>query len=71
MPSNWSSAPLKPTKTSLFGYRAAFESYVLIKDQVWSERLARFAAAIMPELQRGLPVPDEYKQEVPPARTPT
>jgi len=27
----------------LFGYRAAYESYVLIKDQEWSERLAKFA----------------------------
>ncbi len=48
----------------LFGYRAAYESYVLIKDLAWSERLARFAA-YLPELQRGLPVPDEYKAETP------
>lgn len=48
----------------LFGYRAAYESYVLIKDQAWSERLARFAA-FLPELQRGLPVPDAYKAETP------
>jgi len=48
----------------LFGYRASYESYVLIKDMAWSERLARFAQ-FLPELQTGLPVPDEYKQEVP------
>ncbi|MEE9142189.1 MAG: Zn-dependent hydrolase, partial [Gammaproteobacteria bacterium] len=48
----------------LFGYRAAFESYVLIKDPEWSERLSRFVA-FLPELQRGLPVPDEYKREEP------
>jgi len=48
----------------LFGYRAAYESYVLIKDQEWSERLSRFAA-FLPELQRGLPVPDAYKAEEP------
>ena len=30
----------------------------------WSERLARFAQ-YLPELQTGLPVPDEYKQEMP------
>jgi hypothetical protein len=48
----------------LFGYRAAFEAYVLIKDLAWSERLARFAA-YLPELQQGLPVADEYKREVP------
>lgn len=48
----------------LFGYRAAYESYVLIKDMAWSERLAKFAA-FLPELQRGLPVPDAYKAEEP------
>ena len=48
----------------LFGYRAAYESYVLIKDQEWSERLSRFAG-FLPELQRGLPVPDAYKAETP------
>lgn len=48
----------------LYGYRAAYEGYVLIKDMAWSERLARFAQ-YLPELQTGLPVPDEYKQEKP------
>ncbi len=48
----------------LYGYRAAYESYVLIKDLAWSERLSRFAA-FLPELQRGLPVPDAYKAETP------
>jgi hypothetical protein len=48
----------------LFGYKAAYEAYVLIKDRDWSERLARFAD-FLPELQRGLPVPDQYKQETP------
>jgi hypothetical protein len=48
----------------LFGYRTAYESYVLIKDMAWSDRLARFAQ-YLPELQQGLPVPDEYKQEMP------
>lgn len=48
----------------LFGYRAAYESYVLIKDLEWSERLARFAS-FLPELQRGLPVDDAYKTETP------
>ncbi len=48
----------------LFGYRAAYESYVLVKDMAWSERLSRFAD-FLPELQRGLPVPDEYKAETP------
>ena len=56
--------PIETYQDALFGYRAAFETFVLIKDQVWSERLARFAK-YMPELQRGLPVADEYKAEMP------
>lgn len=56
--------PIETYQDALYGYRAAFETFVLIKDQVWSERLARFAK-YMPELQRGLPVDEAYKAEVP------
>lgn len=56
--------PIETYQDALYGYRAAFETFVLIKDQVWSERLARFAS-YMPELQRGLPVEDAYKAEMP------
>jgi len=55
--------PIETYQDALFGYRAAFETFVLIKDQAWSERLARFAQ-YMPELQRGLPVDDAYKAEM-------
>lgn len=48
----------------LFGYRAAFEAYVLVKDLAWSQRLAKFAK-YLPELQRGLPVADAYKAQMP------
>ena len=56
--------PIETYEDRLYGYRAAFEAFVLIKDMAWSERLARFAA-FLPDLQRGLPVPDEYKAETP------
>lgn len=56
--------PIETYEDQLFGYRAAFESYVLLKDMAWSERLAKYAA-FLPELQRGLPVPDEYKAQMP------
>lgn len=56
--------PIETYEDQLFGYRAAYESYVLVKDLAWSERLAKFAA-FLPELQKGLPVDDKYKQEVP------
>lgn len=48
----------------LYGYRAAYEAYVLIKDPVWSKKLEKFAA-FLPELQRGLPVDEAYKAETP------
>ena len=48
----------------MFGYRAGYEAYVLIKDLAWSERLSRFAD-FLPALQEGLPVSDEYKWETP------
>lgn len=56
--------PIETYEDQLYGYRAAFESYVLIKDMAWSEKLAKFAA-FLPELQKGLPVADAYKQEMP------
>jgi hypothetical protein len=56
--------PIETYEDRLFGYRAAYESYVLVKDLAWSERLSRFAL-FLPELQEGLPVPDEYKWETP------
>jgi hypothetical protein len=56
--------PIESYQDALYGYRTAFETFVLIKDQAWSARLARFAQ-YMPELQRGLPVADAYKAEMP------
>ena len=56
--------PIETYSDRLFGYKAAAESYVLIKDKEWSGRLARYAR-LLPALQRGLPVPDAYKRERP------
>ena len=56
--------PIENYQDALYGYRSAFETFVLIKDQAWSERLAKFVK-YMPELQQGLPVADEYKAEMP------
>lgn len=56
--------PIETYEDQLFGYRAAYESYVLLKDLEWSARLARFAD-FLPVLQENLPVPDQYKQETP------
>lgn len=56
--------PIETYQDALYGYRAAFETFVLVKDRVWSDRLSRFVK-YMPELQQGLPVDDDYKAEVP------
>lgn len=56
--------PIETYEDRLFGYRTAYEAYVLIRDREWSDRLSRFAA-FLPDLQRGLPVPDAYKAETP------
>lgn len=56
--------PIETYEDQLYGYRAAFEAYVLVKDLAWSEKLAKYAA-FLPELQKGLPVEETYKQEMP------
>ena len=56
--------PIETYEDRLLGAKAANEAYVLIKDQAWSERLQKYAA-MLPGLQRGLPVPEEYKREEP------
>ncbi|NJL28444.1 MAG: Zn-dependent hydrolase [Thermoanaerobaculia bacterium] len=56
--------PIETYEDQLFGYKAASEGYVLVKDQAWSARLAKYAA-LLPALQKGLPVADEYKTETP------
>ena len=56
--------PIESYEDQLFGYKASFETFVLVKDMEWSERLSRYAA-LLPDLQRGLPVPEAYKSEVP------
>ncbi|MEO7455113.1 MAG: M28 family peptidase [Gemmatimonadaceae bacterium] len=56
--------PIESYEDELFGYKASNEAFVLVKDQSWSKRLAKYAA-MLPALQRGIPVPDEYKKERP------
>ncbi|MEL7531278.1 MAG: Zn-dependent hydrolase [Bacteroidota bacterium] len=56
--------PIETYEDQLFGYKAAHESYILVKDKSWTKRLERYAS-FLPDLQKGLPVPDAYKQETP------
>jgi hypothetical protein len=56
--------PIETYEDQLYGYKAAFEAYVLIKDKEWSARLEKYVS-MLGELQQGLPVPAEYKKESP------
>ncbi|MGQ1929498.1 dipeptidyl-peptidase 3 family protein [Ornithobacterium rhinotracheale] len=56
--------PIETYEDQLFGFKAAHEAYVLIKDKEWSKKLDKYAS-YLPELQKGLPVPAEYKKETP------
>src|SRR5690606_17375328 len=56
--------PIETYEDRLFGYKAAHEAYILVKDMEWSQRLEKFAQ-FLPELQRNLPVDAKYKSEVP------
>ena len=56
--------PIETYEDQLFGYKAAYEGLVLVKDVEWSQKLARFAS-FLPALQKGLPVDAKYKAEMP------
>lgn len=56
--------PIETYEDQLFGYKAAYEGLVLVKDVEWSRKLARFAQ-FLPSLQKGLPVEPRYKAEMP------
>ena len=56
--------PIENYEDGLYGYKTAYEAFVLVKDKRWSEDLARFTK-MLPELQKLLPCDPKYKQEVP------
>lgn len=56
--------PIENYEDALFGYKAAFESFVLIKDKEWSKKLDKYIS-FLPGLQKDLPVDAKYKKEVP------
>ncbi len=60
--------PIETYEDKLFGYKAAHEGFVLVKDLDWSKRLQKYVS-LLPELQKGLPVDPEYKKEKPGARS--
>src|SRR5690606_14151668 len=56
--------PIENYEDKLFNSKAAFESYVLVKDKERSGRLAKYVE-MLPALQKGLPVSAKYKEENP------
>ena len=56
--------PIENYEDRLFGYKAAHEAFILVKDLEWSAQLEKFNA-MLPDLQAALPVADEYKAEEP------
>lgn len=56
--------PIENYEDQLFGYKAAHESFILIKDKNWSDKLTRFGA-LLPGLQKALPCAQQYKNETP------
>ncbi|MBN2481604.1 MAG: Zn-dependent hydrolase [Bacteroidales bacterium] len=56
--------PIETYEDQLYGYKAAHEAYILIKDLEWTERLSKFEA-LLPMLQEQLPADVAYKSETP------
>ncbi len=56
--------PIESYNDGLFGYKTSFESFILLKDIDWSNKLSKFAV-LLPEIQKSLPVDDKFKAEVP------
>lgn len=56
--------PIENYEDGLYNARNAYEAFVLVKDKEWSQRLSKYVA-MLPELQKGLPVDARYKAETP------
>ncbi|QIA08277.1 dipeptidyl-peptidase 3 family protein [Draconibacterium halophilum] len=56
--------PIENYEDQLYGYKAAHESFILVKDKEWSSRLEKYAA-LLPGLQKELPCEQPYKNETP------
>jgi hypothetical protein len=56
--------PIENYEDELFGYKTSYEAAILVKDIDWSKKLEHFTA-LLPDLQKQLPVDAKYKTEVP------
>lgn len=56
--------PIENYDDALFGYKTSYEAFILVKDEKWSNDLAKYVK-MLPQLQKELPCDPKYKQEVP------
>jgi hypothetical protein len=56
--------PIENYEDDRYNYKAAHESFLLIKDKEWSDKLT-YVNSVLARMQKSLPVPEEYKQEIP------
>lgn len=52
--------PIENYEDALYGYKTAYESFILVKDEKWSNDLAKYVK-MLPELQSKLPCDPKYK----------
>lgn len=52
--------PYEVYEDNLFNFKAAFESFVTVRDKAESEKLAVHAAHL-PDMEKNLPIPDQHK----------
>ena len=52
--------PIENYDDALYGNKTSYESFILVKDEKWSNDLAKFVA-MLPELQKQLPCDPKYK----------
>lgn len=52
--------PYEVYEDGLFGYKAAFESFITVRDAVESEKL-KMVARYLVGMEKNLPIPDQYK----------
>ncbi|MBP5535819.1 MAG: Zn-dependent hydrolase [Bacteroidales bacterium] len=56
--------PIENYEDGLYGLKTAYEAFILVKDEKWSNDISRFVH-LLPELQKQLPCDPKYKKEVP------
>ncbi|MEN8119447.1 MAG: Zn-dependent hydrolase [Bacteroidota bacterium] len=56
--------PIEIYDDQLFGYKAEYESFLMIRDSAWTNRLSKYSL-MLPFLQKALPVEKRYRHESP------